>query len=210
MNEENRYVQPQNAKEAMELIQKLFNQYRNAPLTAELLQYHNNLIMRLQTDIKQAADDVLDECFVPQYLTGKRRPDGTWIPSKERLFPGYLICVTSQVDELADKLRRVRSLTKILGNDNAFIPLTEDERAWVQKVTQKDQRTVGESVGYMEDGKLVIVEGPLKGREDWVRKVNHRKRLAYLEMPMGGRTVRAQAGLQIVNKAQGKLLDREK
>ena len=40
------------------------------------------------------------------------------------------------------------------------------ERAWVQKVTQKDQRTVGESVGYMEDGKLVIVEGPLKGRED--------------------------------------------
>ena len=125
-------------------------------------------------------------------------------------FPGYLICVTSQVDELADKLRRVRSLTKILGNDNAFIPLTEDERAWVQKVTQKDQRTVGESVGYMEDGKLVIVEGPLKGREDWVRKVNHRKRLAYLEMPMGGRTVRAQAGLQMVSKAQGKLLDREK
>lgn len=161
-------------------------------------------------DIKQAADDVLDECFVPQYLTGKRRPDGTWIPSKERLFPGYLICVTSQVDELADKLRRVRSLTKILKNDNAFIPLTEDERAWVQKVTQKDQRTVGESVGYMDNGKLVIVEGPLKGREDWVRKVNHRKRLAYLEMPMGGRTVRAQAGLQMVSKAQGKLLDREK
>ncbi|MDC2843763.1 hypothetical protein [Limosilactobacillus mucosae] len=57
MNEENRYVQPKNAKEAMELIQKLFNQYRNAPLTAELLQYHNNLIMRLQTDIKQAAEE---------------------------------------------------------------------------------------------------------------------------------------------------------
>ena len=34
-------------------------------------------------------------------------------------------------------------------------------------------------MGYMEDGKLVIVEGPLKGREDWVRKVNHRKRLAW-------------------------------
>ena len=32
-------------------------------------------------DIKQAADDVRDECFVPQYLTGKRRPGGTWIPS---------------------------------------------------------------------------------------------------------------------------------
>ena len=56
MSAEHRYVQPQNAQEAMELIQKLFNQYRNAPLTAELLQYHNNFIMRLQTDIKQEAE----------------------------------------------------------------------------------------------------------------------------------------------------------
>lgn len=64
MNEENRYVQPQNAKEAMELIQKLFNQYRNAPLTAELLQYHNNLIMRLQTDIKQAAEEEHNEALL--------------------------------------------------------------------------------------------------------------------------------------------------
>lgn len=64
MNEENRYVQPQNAKEAMELIQKLFNQYRNAPLTAELLQYHNNLIMRLQTDIKQVAEEEHNEALL--------------------------------------------------------------------------------------------------------------------------------------------------
>ena len=64
MNEENRYVQPKNAKEAMELIQKLFNQYRNAPLTAELLQYHNNLIMRLQTDIKQAAEEEHNEALL--------------------------------------------------------------------------------------------------------------------------------------------------
>ena len=54
MNEENRYVQPQNAKEAMELIQKLFNQYRNAPLTAELLQYLHDMteLMRRWTTIR--------------------------------------------------------------------------------------------------------------------------------------------------------------
>lgn len=50
-----RYIQPQNTAEAMRLIQKLFNQYRNAPLTDELLSYHNNMIYRLQTDIKQEA-----------------------------------------------------------------------------------------------------------------------------------------------------------
>lgn len=54
-HKEQRYVQPHNAKEAMVLIQKLFNKYRNAPLTDKLLEYHNNLIYRLQSDIKAAA-----------------------------------------------------------------------------------------------------------------------------------------------------------
>lgn len=161
-------------------------------------------------DIRQAAPEAVDECFVPTFRTGRRQADGTWQPVDERLFPGYVICATSQVEELADKLRRVKSLTKILGNDNAFIPLTDDEKSWVQTATQKGRRTVGESVGYMDDGKLVIVDGPLLGRESWVRKVSHRKRLAYLELPMGGRTVRAQAGLHMVSKAQGKLMNREK
>ena len=53
--DDHRYVQPHNAKEAMTVIQRLFNKYRNAPLTNELLSYHNYLIYRLQSDIKQAA-----------------------------------------------------------------------------------------------------------------------------------------------------------
>ena len=46
-----RYVQPQNVREAMEVIQGLFNQYRHEPLTQQLLNYHLGLIQRLQTDI---------------------------------------------------------------------------------------------------------------------------------------------------------------
>lgn len=58
MNEDNgsRYIQPHDSLEAMELIQKLFNQYRRAPLTPELLAYHQNLIARLEGDIHQAAE----------------------------------------------------------------------------------------------------------------------------------------------------------
>lgn len=55
MPDDNRYVKPQSAKEAMELIQKLFNSYRNAPLTSELLNYHTNLVARLNSDILLAA-----------------------------------------------------------------------------------------------------------------------------------------------------------
>lgn len=56
MKPQHRYVQPQNAREAMVLIQKLFNEYRHAPLTDVLLKYHNNLIYRLKSDIHTAAE----------------------------------------------------------------------------------------------------------------------------------------------------------
>lgn len=56
-SEQHRYVQPTGPKDAMKIIQKLFNQYRNAPLTAELLAYHQNLVKRLHGDIQQAVDE---------------------------------------------------------------------------------------------------------------------------------------------------------
>lgn len=55
MPDQKRYIQPQSAKEAMEIVQKLFNSYRSAPLTQELLSYHNNLVFRLGSDIHDAA-----------------------------------------------------------------------------------------------------------------------------------------------------------
>lgn len=54
-NENNRYVQPNNVKEAMTTIQDLFNQYRKADLTMELLKYHQNLVLRLESDIYDEA-----------------------------------------------------------------------------------------------------------------------------------------------------------
>ena len=90
-HKEHRYVQPHNVREAMELIQKLFNQYRNAPLTQELLTYHLNLLTRLQTDIKTAAEQAGD----PKLLTGLQTMTAamqSWsgIRFSGRPFPGKL------------------------------------------------------------------------------------------------------------------------
>ncbi|BAP85730.1 hypothetical protein LOOC260_111910 [Paucilactobacillus hokkaidonensis JCM 18461] len=55
MKNKDRYVQPHNTFEAMQTIEQLFNQYRHAILTDELLAYHQQLVQRLQTDIYEAA-----------------------------------------------------------------------------------------------------------------------------------------------------------
>ncbi|GHP14404.1 hypothetical protein YK48G_18290 [Lentilactobacillus fungorum] len=55
MPKSQRYYQPQNSKDAMREIEKLFNKYKDAPITQELVDYHQNLVNRLQTDILAAA-----------------------------------------------------------------------------------------------------------------------------------------------------------
>lgn len=55
MPNSDRYYTPQNSKDAMRQIEKLFNKYKDAPLTQELVDYHQNLVNCLKTDILAAA-----------------------------------------------------------------------------------------------------------------------------------------------------------
>lgn len=55
MANSDRYYTPQDSKDAMRQIEMLFNKYKDAPLTQELVDYHQNLVNRLKTDILAAA-----------------------------------------------------------------------------------------------------------------------------------------------------------
>ncbi|WP_125573965.1 hypothetical protein [Levilactobacillus huananensis] len=55
MTEQERYYQPKNTTDALKEVQRLFNSYRSAPLTQELLTYHEGLVQRLTTDLREAA-----------------------------------------------------------------------------------------------------------------------------------------------------------
>ncbi|QMU08165.1 hypothetical protein [Levilactobacillus suantsaii] len=55
MAEKDRYYQPSDVTDALTEVQKLFNSYRNAPLTQELFDYHQKLLGRLTSDLPAAA-----------------------------------------------------------------------------------------------------------------------------------------------------------
>lgn len=144
-------------------------------------------------------DDVLQECFVPRYEVQKQF-QGQWRTCTATLFPGYLIVVTDRVDELESQLRRVPAFARVLSNDGGFVPLERDEVAWIDAFTEKGHRTVGVSEGVIEGDRIIVLKGPLVGREGWIRKINRRKRTAYLEIDMFGRTIQTKIGLGIVRK----------
>ena len=65
-NENDRYYQPTDIKDALQTIQKLFNSYTDAPLTPELMAYHQKLSQQLQTNLLPLAKQQKSQLRVDQ------------------------------------------------------------------------------------------------------------------------------------------------
>ena len=58
---------------------------------------------------------------------------------------------------------------------------------------------VGMSEGVIADGRTVVRSGPLRGREDLIRKIDRHKRVAFLDVGLLDQ-VRVRVGLEITRK----------
>lgn len=148
-----------------------------------------------------APDGVLEECFSPRYAT-QMKVRGEWVSVEKLLFPGYLIAVTDQVESLEAALRRIPEFSRLLSMGETFVPLHEEDQAWIGVFTEKGARTVPMSVGVIEGDRVVVTDGPLVGLEALIKKVNRHKSLAFLEFEICGRRVVTKVGLGIVRKTE--------
>lgn len=150
--------------------------------------------------IERTMPELVSECFVPRREM-LRRVGGEWVRLTERLFPGYLFVVTSCVERLSQRLGQVPAFMRLLGkSDERIIPLSTDEVAWLTALMEPLQKVVEMSVGVIEGDKVMVIDGPLKGHEALISKVDRHKRCACLDMRMFGRTKTIKVGLEIVRK----------
>lgn len=61
---------------------------------------------------------------------------------------------------------------------------------------------IGMSQGIIKNGIPIVTQGPLKGREHLIRKIDRHKRTAEIEIRLAGRTERMSVGLEIYEKQQ--------
>ncbi len=148
---------------------------------------------------KYGAQKYIKECFSPRYER-RRKYLGQWHQEKAILFPGYIFVISNQVEELYQALKKIPELTKLLGVGEKWTAMTKEDVEIVELLSGKE-RVVKFSEGYIAGEKVVVVKGPLKGMEGTIRKVDRHKRKAYLEIPMFGRVLNAQVGLEIVEKS---------
>ena len=92
--------------------------------------------------------------------------------------------------------------TRVLNMGESFVPLADGERAWIDAFTRKGERCVPMSMGVMEGDHVVVVSGPLMGREACIKSVNRHRSIAYVELEICGRRVTTKVGLGIVSRAK--------
>lgn len=145
-----------------------------------------------------------EDCFIP-HCELPRKEHGDWLQQKVLLFPGYVFVRTGDAQGLLDALQKVHGMTRLLGVDGQRVAsLTNDEVAWLDAMTGSGSHAMGVSQGVQEGDRIVVTQGPLKGREALIRKVNRHKRLAWVEFHMLGRRTTVKVGLEIVGKRDGK------
>lgn len=142
-------------------------------------------------------ESVLQECFCPTYQH-KRKVRGQWVEQETLLLPGYVIAVTHDPWKLSHTLRAVPGFTKLLTMGETFIPLSTDDRQWIERWTTQGNRSIPMSFGYKEGDKVVVTEGPLVGHEAMIIRVNRRKRVAHLEIHAGQLTIHTTVGLEVL------------
>ncbi len=139
-----------------------------------------------------------EECFVPQ-VENIYKKAGEYKKVISPLFPGYVFIVCQDPEKIAVSLRGVPDFTRILKTGEDFEPLRQQEVDNLLTLAGRELR-VEMSTGYIVGDKICIVEGPMKGMDGAIRKINRHKRIAMVEVPFLGRPTLIRLPLEIVSK----------
>ena len=143
----------------------------------------------------------MQELFYPQFQT-EIKVHGEWVNTTKPLFPGYLICDTSDPRTVQQYLLRMDDFSRVLSQDGQFVPLAKEEVQLIGSFTHRGDRVVPMSEALKDGDQVVVTAGPLLGHEGLFKTINRRKSTAFLELNLCGRRVTTRVGLAVLSNEQ--------
>ena len=111
-----------------------------------------------------------------------RRYQGSWHVERQNMFPHYIFLESENEKQLREELEEYRDFVTLLEDKESLIPVRKEEEQFLQGMCEEAHH-FGMSRGYIQDGQTCVTEGPLRGRERLIRKIDRHKRLARLVLP---------------------------
>lgn len=110
-----------------------------------------------------------------------RRFEGAWHLERRLLFPGLLFLESHDKERLRQDLERNPEIQKMLGNGIGIQEVDLEVESFLRSLCGASHHS-GMSRGYIRDGQTYVTEGPLRGKENLIRKIDRHKRVARIGM----------------------------
>lgn len=145
-------------------------------------------------DIGPAA---IEDVFVLTY-DRMRRFNGAWHVEKAEAFPE---CVFLEIKRPQLFMEEIKKRQDIIQNLVIGVPilLPKEEEQFLKDIFG-DSRHLAMSKGYIAAGKTYVTEGPLRGKEMLIQKIDRHRRMAKLPVPKARQLREIRLGLEIVEK----------
>lgn len=132
---------------------------------------------------KMVVPEDIEEITCIQYQR-MLRYSGNWHLEKKVLLPGYIFLSAREVSKLIADLR------------TCLIPCEVSQL----KALCSEANLIGMSKGIIKNRMPVVTNGPLKGRECLIQKIDRHKRIAEIKIPLTRQNIRMMVGLEIYEK----------
>ena len=106
-----------------------------------------------------------------------QRKKGRRYKKIQPLFPGYLFLETSELtDALIHDAARCPNVLHFLPDNRRIKPVSEDDEKFLRPFLQDDGLTPLVNIKFNENDRVIVLEGPLRGLEGLIVKVDRRRR----------------------------------
>jgi transcriptional antiterminator NusG len=120
---------------------------------------------------------------------------------KEPLYPGYIFYQAELVDpEVYRIIQRIPGFIRFLLNKERILPLAGDDLDLLKHFLSFGEVIARSRVYFDEDNMIRILDGPLKGLEGRIVKVNRRKKRAKVSLSLYSESFPIDLGFEILEK----------
>lgn len=131
----------------------------------------------------------------------RERKDGKWETIVRTLFPGYVL-INGSVD-IGDyyEMKDTPGLIKFIRSGSELLQIHPYEIEVISQLICNDE-TIGFSEVLVENGKVVVVEGPLLSMEGYIVSINKRKGRAKVKLDFLGEERTVELGVKLLQPSE--------
>lgn len=144
--------------------------------------------------------------IVPKRLVPEKK-SGMVYNVLKNFFPGYVLIQTEMTNEMFHKIKKIPRSLRLVNNGSYY---SQDQGAYYSSIDEKEITPILQLMGngevvdyskvYLENSKVIVESGPLKGLEGIIKKVDKHKNRAKIFLTFMGVEKTIDVGIEILSK----------